>query len=132
MAKTESRDLAVCDAGPLIHLDELACLDLLSDWHLCVPSAVLMGIEHHHPAVARLSNIERRRKPPVLSASLVSFAQSLSLDSGELEALTIMEEVPDALFLTDDAAARLVAQKLGYRVHGTIGIILRSIRRRKA
>jgi hypothetical protein len=33
------------------------------------------------------------------------------------------------IFLTDDAAARLAAMTLGYRVHGSIGILLRAIRR---
>lgn len=32
--------------------------------------------------------------------------------------------------LTDDSAARLAAQRLGFEVHGTIGIILRSLRRK--
>jgi len=36
-----------------------------------------------------------------------------------------------SIFLTDDAAARLAASSLGYRVHGTIGILIRSIRRRQ-
>ena len=40
-----------------------------------------------------------------------------------------MEREPTALFLTDDSAARLVAERMGYRVHGTVGILLRSIRR---
>jgi len=40
-----------------------------------------------------------------------------------------MQNHPDAIFLTDDAAARLAAFTLGYRVHGTIGILLRAIRR---
>jgi predicted nucleic acid-binding protein len=38
---------------------------------------------------------------------------------------------PDAILLTDDAAARLAARGLGYRVHGSIGILLRSIRRQQ-
>lgn len=50
------------------------------------------------------------------------------LDSGETEALALMRENPDALFLTDDASARLVAEQMGFKVHGTIGIIVRSIR----
>lgn len=33
------------------------------------------------------------------------------------------------MFLTDDAAARLVAIQMGFNVHGTIGILVRSIRR---
>jgi len=39
-----------------------------------------------------------------------------------------MEQRPQAMFLTDDAAARLVAIQMGFNVHGTIGILIRSIR----
>jgi predicted nucleic acid-binding protein len=42
-----------------------------------------------------------------------------------------MEDTPEAIFLTDDAAARLAAMTLGYRVHGSIGILLRAIRRQQ-
>jgi predicted nucleic acid-binding protein len=48
---------------------------------------------------------------------------------GEVEALSLMSFEPGAVFLTDDAAARIVAAKLGYRVHGTIGVLIRAIRR---
>ncbi|MBU1205790.1 MAG: hypothetical protein KKH04_02495 [Proteobacteria bacterium] len=40
-----------------------------------------------------------------------------------------MEQNPQAIFLTDDASARMVAEQLGFKVHGTIGILVRSIRR---
>ena len=43
--------------------------------------------------------------------------------------LAIMEKKPKAIFLTDDASARLVAEQMGFKVHGTIGIIIRTIRR---
>jgi predicted nucleic acid-binding protein len=33
------------------------------------------------------------------------------------------------IFLTDDASARMVAERMGFRVHGTIGVIVRAIRR---
>ena len=61
--------MVVCDAGPIIHLDELGCLDLLADFN--------------------------------------------------------------AILLTDDAAARLVAEQLGMPVHGTIGVVVRAVRRRQ-
>ena len=48
-----------------------------------------------------------------------------------VEALRLMQESPDAILLTDDAAARLVAQKLDYEVHGTIGVLLRALRRQQ-
>jgi len=46
-----------------------------------------------------------------------------SLDAGESEALALMEKNPNAIFLTDDASARLVAEQMGFRTHGTIGVL---------
>ena len=39
-----------------------------------------------------------------------------------------MQSQPAGIILTDDAAARVAAQSLSYRVHGTIGIVIRAIR----
>jgi predicted nucleic acid-binding protein len=60
---------------------------------------------------------------------LQAVCKIFSLDSGEVAALAFISKEPGLLFLTDDAAARLVATKLGYNVHGTIGVLLRAIRR---
>ena len=43
------------------------------------------------------------------------------LDAGEIEVFAIIEKNPDAMFLTDDACARLVADRMRFEVHGTIG-----------
>lgn len=48
---------------------------------------------------------------------------------GEQAALALMRGEADALFLTDDSAARLAAVQMGIKVHGTIGIIIRAVRR---
>ena len=48
-----------------------------------------------------------------------------SLEAGEREALLLVQEHPAALLLTDDAAARLVAELMRWRVHGTIGVLIR-------
>lgn len=37
--------------------------------------------------------------------------------------------IPDSILFTDDASARLVAKTLGIRAYGTIGVLLRAIRR---
>jgi predicted nucleic acid-binding protein len=58
-----------------------------------------------------------------------ALVRAFSLDLGEQAALSLMQGYSDAIFLTDDAAARLAAATLGYRVHGTIGVLLRAIRR---
>jgi predicted nucleic acid-binding protein len=71
---------------------------------------------------------ERRSIARPSSLALSVLGAALLLDSGELEALALMSGVTKALFLTDDAAARLAAEQFGYRVHGTIGVLLRAIR----
>ncbi len=40
-----------------------------------------------------------------------------------------MEKNPQAIFLTDDASARMVAEQMRFKVHGTMGILIRAIRR---
>jgi predicted nucleic acid-binding protein len=62
---------------------------------------------------------------------LSRLAHAFALAAGELEALLLMSSVPHAILLTDDAAARVVAGQLGYAVHGTLGIIIRALRRQQ-
>lgn len=51
MAATEtSAQVVVCDAGPLIHLDELGCLGLLSDFgRVLTPISVWEEVSRHRP-----------------------------------------------------------------------------------
>lgn len=126
--------VVVCDAGPVIHLDELGCLDLLHDFpDLILSVAVRREIERHRPAALRRRGFSWRDATPCgsPSAALSVLARVLPLHSGEVEALRVAADHPGAILLTDDAAARLAARSLGIRVHGTIGILLRSIRRRR-
>lgn len=131
MEKNKTATIAVCDAGPLIHLDELDSLDLLADFRVCVPDAVWREVWHHRPTALQRPTVpcEHRSVSGPIAPGLLILSHALALDAGEVEALAIMASVPEALFLTDDAAARLAAEQLGYRVHGTIGVLLRAIRR---
>jgi predicted nucleic acid-binding protein len=130
---TTPEQIVVCDAGPLIHLDEVACLDLLSDFSLVlVPEIVWQEVAIHRPAALYNDAVAIQRLPQGEFESppaVEHLYDAFDLDSGERAALLLMHHYPKAIFLTDDAAARLAAQTLGYKVHGTIGILLRSIRR---
>jgi len=77
--------------------------------------------------------VEIQQVPVILSedASFQALIRALALDLGEQAALSLMALYPDAILMTDDAAARLAAKGLGYRVHGSIGILLRAIRRQQ-
>ena len=124
----------VCDAGPLIHLNELDCLDLLADFRaVLVPEQVWREVGHHQPDALEHPGVEIQQVPVMLSedAALQALVRALALDLGEQAALSLMALNPDAILLTDDAAARVAAKGLGYRTHGSIGILLRAIRRQQ-
>lgn len=122
---------AILDSGPLIHLAELDALDVLRGLEtLRVPDAVWREVQKHQPkAVDNLGARLQRVSVSAPSAELQALALALTLDQGETEALVLMEKYPHAWLLTDDAAARLAAQERGYVVHGTLGLLIRSVRR---
>lgn len=55
----------------------------------------------------------------------------MPLHAGEAQALRVAEEQGADLLLTDDTAARLAAKQIGLPVHGTLGILLRAVRRQQ-
>ena len=131
MARIDEHAVVV-DAGPLIHLHELDCLDLLADLSpLIAPDPVWVEVRRHRPHMER----ESIRGFEIVSANWTSspqlavLADTLDLAVGETSALALAERYGLRTFLTDDAAARLAGESLGLRVHGTIGILVRCIRK---
>ncbi|MBX7245791.1 MAG: hypothetical protein K1X53_09840 [Candidatus Sumerlaeaceae bacterium] len=132
MARTETGTVVVVsDAGPLIHLDELGCLEFLANYQrVLVPSEVWREVEKHRPRallnkrVVLLKTFLQGAPTPTIR----SVASLLELHRGETEALQVALEQGAGLLLTDDAAARLAAGNLNIAVTGTVGILMRSIR----
>ncbi len=122
----------VCDAGPIIHLDELQCLFLLKDFtRVILPSGVRNEVLIHRKIDFEDVEISWSvvTAPFPIDKHVLTMCKMFSLDRGETEAIGVITRHPNAILLTDDAAARLVTSKLGFRVHGTIGVLLRAIRR---
>lgn len=129
---TDSKTKVVCDAGPIIHLDELNCLDLLNDFEeIILPSIVYEEIRRYRPSVLSRRDLPFTHLTQKIfpDEPLLTICRIFSLDAGETEALAVMKRNPEAMLLTDDASARLVAQQMGLKAHGTIGILIRSMRR---
>lgn len=124
----------VCDAGPLIHLDELGCLSLLGDFaRVLVPEIVWSEAASHRREIWERAGFEpeRIRVSGSVIPEIQAAARVLMLHAGEIAALQLARETPGSLFFTDDTAARLAAKQLSLPVHGTIGILLRAIRRQQ-
>jgi predicted nucleic acid-binding protein len=124
--------VVICDAGPLIHLDELGCADLWTDFaKVIVPETVWTEVLQHRPSAVMHAGVNFTKvsalgpKPMRLEA----LSKALTLHAGEMEALHLAFLDPPDLLLTDDSAARLAAGNLGIPTHGTIGLLIRSIRR---
>lgn len=116
MELIEGSPEVVCDAGPLIHLHEVDCLDLLSGFAaIWVPDAVLAEVEQHRPAVLAIDSpkLRRLRTDTIRNPRLLAVARAFSLHRGEMAALACLQNRPQAILLTDDAAARMAAQALG-------------------
>ncbi len=125
----------VCDAGPLIHLDELGCIDLLADFtQVFVPESVRNEVHIHRPSALSRPGVRLVAVAPASSSqppALEALARALVLHTGELDALRVALEHGQCVLLTDDTAARLAAGNLGIAVHGTVGVLVRSIRRKR-
>lgn len=128
---TERGAEVVCDAGPLIHLDELGCLDLLGGFSaVLVPEQVQREVERHRPTAVEQRTVEIRLHAVELSTAppFKALVRSLGLALGEQAALSLSMQHTRALLLTDDASARIAAHALGIRAQGTVGVLVRAIR----
>ncbi|MEO6568731.1 MAG: hypothetical protein ABIO94_08195, partial [Opitutaceae bacterium] len=115
----------VADTGPVLHLAEAKALHLLALLgEVVIPPAVeeelsrrqsLLGL----PAALRVVPLEAPHRTEAMdwcSAGLV--------DRGEAQAIALTRQLAADVFLTDDAAARLLATTLGLQARGSLGIVL--------
>jgi len=134
MEKTEQALIrrVVLDAGPIIHLDEIGCINLLSDFdEPLVPESVWKEVRHHRPSAFQKNAISFKKTNvgTEKTEQVYILSNAFNLDAGEKDALSLCIQHPGSILLTDDTAARLAAKSLNIRSHGTIGILLRAIRR---
>src|SRR5437867_3119520 len=124
MGRGASRDrrsvtprLIVSDASPLIALHQIGQLELLQRLYanLILPSAVIGEVA---PSVGRpLWLVERALSQPIAGRIIQA-----GLGPGESEAIALTFEMNAHRVLLDDRPARRLAQALGLRVRGTIGV----------
>lgn len=128
--------IAVADAGPLIRLEEIGQLPLMTLFDkLLLPDAVWdeavvngsvprAGLEQL-PCLARTSAVE------AVESEVLRFIQANSLNDlhrGERESLFVCNQQSIPLLLTDDLAVRDAAKRLGLTPIGSLGVIVRAFR----
>ncbi|MBD2414905.1 hypothetical protein FACHB389_33820 [Nostoc calcicola FACHB-389] len=116
----------VADSSPLISLSIITQLQLLPQLYqrILIPPAVwdevtVQGVGlPGSQAVSQLTWLEIQA-PEIL----VLEPLSILVDRGEAEAIALAQSTPDSTVLLDDAQARRVAERLGIRRIGTLGIL---------
>jgi predicted nucleic acid-binding protein len=124
--------VVVSDASPLINLARVGHFDLLTAFYgrIVIPQAVYDEVVVRGQSrdgsreVKETSWIEVR----VPQDELAVRALATEIGRGEAAAIILAQELQAALLLIDEIRGRRVAQQLGLRVRGTIGILARAKR----
>ncbi len=121
----------ICDASPLILLAKIDALDLLPlvAQRILVPRAVWNEVVIAGTMRPEVGQIRQHFASAVVEADpTVAAAYGLQVDSGEAEALALAAQYPQCILLMDDARGRRLALASGFRVFGTLGLVVRAKR----
>ncbi len=114
----------VVDTGPMLHLHEAGALHMLPlIGEIYMPPLVAAELHSLVPALPPKEATVQGLSPAAQLRAL-SWQRAGLLHGGEAEALALAHESNPDWFLTDDAAARLMAESLNIEVHGSIGVLL--------
>jgi predicted nucleic acid-binding protein len=116
----------ICNTSPLQYLYQLGALDFLHSiaGRIIVPSAVVNELETGRnlgidlPDVSVLDWVTIRS--PASEAVLPLVAE---LGPGEKEVLMLALELPGSIVILDDSLARFIAETIGIKLTGTLGIL---------
>ena len=108
---------AVTNSTCLIGLERIERLDILPQ---------VFDTVFAPPAVAKevQASLDWLRVKAVANPSVVTVLRT-QMDQGEAEAIALALELSDVLLILDDKKARRVAQQMGMKVIGTVGMLLR-------
>lgn len=117
----------ICNTSPIQYLHQLQLLPILPALagRVIIPPAVVEELSQGRtsginlPDVNVLKWVEIRRPVSELAVPLVT-----DLGSGETEVLMLALEMREAVVVLDDDLARRVAETLGLRLTGTLGLLL--------
>ena len=122
--------IVVSDTTPLISLLKIERLDLLEKLfgNVLIPQAVYEELtvdERFKLEAEQLKQKEFITVQPVKNPDSVSILKrATGLDQGESEAIVLTDEAKAELLLMDEAKGRAVSNEMGFRIMGTIGVLM--------
>ncbi len=131
-----SQPVVICDTGPLLVLGKLNRLELLPQLYsnLKIPQVVYQEAvekgEHKGSPDAVTIRLFLQAYPEYLTQTPLNtdYRPEATLGAGEIAVLTLGQQLPYALLLLDDEAAREEARRLGLSARGSLGILAQAYR----
>jgi predicted nucleic acid-binding protein len=116
--------IVVSDTSPLNYLILIGQTEVLSSLfdRIVIPPAVLNELEHSQsPELVS----EWAASPPVWLEIVTPTAidETLPLGRGEMEAISLAQEIKADTLLIDERKGSIIARKLGLTVTGTLGVL---------
>lgn len=124
--------IVVSDTTPLISLMKIGHLDLLEKYfgEAHIPEAVFNELTFNSRFADEAKQIEDCAFIHVVKVqdyrSVEILRRATGLDIGESEAIVLSDDMRADLLLMDEAKGRDVAEQMGIRIMGTIGLLIAS------
>ena len=122
--------IVVSDTTPLISLLKIDRIDLLERLfgQVLIPQAVFDELTADERFQLEADQIRRRRfiiiKAVQNPESASILKRATGLDQGESEAIVLTDELKADLLLMDEAKGRTVSFQMGFKIMGTIGVLM--------
>ncbi len=116
----------IVNTTPLIALADIGQLELLHELYeeILIPEAVWEEVESE-PAKTMVSDADWIKKVKITHTEEKRLFRA-KLHAGEVEAIILADENAADLVIMDDNAAKKTAKFLGFRVTGTLGVIIKA------
>lgn len=122
----------ISDTTPIISLIKINRLDLLEKLfeEVLIPEAVYRELTtnalfENEPKIVKTSSFLKTSS--VQNRKSLQLLQAVSgLDDGESEAIILADELKSDVLIMDEKKGRKVAEKLGIKITGTVGVLLQS------
>jgi len=109
----------IADTSCLIALSKIEAIELMGKLYeeVYITDDIAVEFGENLPEWVRIGKVKNKRYQQLLK---------LSLNLGEASAIALALEMNDVLLILDDLKGRKEAEKLGFRITGTLGILFKA------
>lgn len=109
----------IADTSCLIALSKIEAFELLKELYkeVYITEEIALEFGENLPEWIRIENVKNKKYQQLLD---------LYLDLGEASAIALALEKVDVLLILDDLKGRKEAEKLGFKITGTLGILFKA------